>query len=67
MDIKRRVKGGQGNSAVESSDIISRACSWAYGADASVEDIDFENMEEDQEFGVENMRPTRNRTSTGTE
>jgi hypothetical protein len=53
MDIvkKRRVVGGHGNEAAEYSDIISRACSWSRGADASAQDIDAEKTEEDKAFG----------------
>ena len=56
MDIvnKRRVTGGNGNAASDRSDILSRACSWAYGADADCEAIDAEKMEEDKAFGIPN-------------
>lgn len=62
MDIvkKRRVVDGNGNAAAEYSDIISRACSWQRGADASCQDIDAECMEEDQAFGVPNKIAANN-------
>lgn len=54
MDIirKRRVVDGHGNMAAEYSDIVSRACSWSRGADASAQAIDDEKREEDLAFGV---------------
>ena len=56
MDIvkKRGVKGGQGNSAAECSDIIARAGSWQYGDDAMYVDVEGEKKEEDLKFGVPN-------------
>lgn len=54
MDIvaKRRVKGGNGNMAAETCDIVDRSCSWAYGADASYEAIEAEGAEQDKAFGI---------------
>jgi hypothetical protein len=59
MDIvnKKRVPGGHGNAASEYSDIISRAESWARGADTATQDIDAEKTEEDNAFGVPNKTP----------
>lgn len=56
MDIvrKRGVKGSQGNSAAEYSDIIARAGSWQYGNDASYDAVEAEKKEEDLKFGVPN-------------
>ncbi len=56
MDIvnKRQVKGGNGNMASEFSDIVDRACSWAYGAAASCDAIEDESEEHDKAFGVPN-------------
>jgi hypothetical protein len=57
MDIvnKRRVTGGNGNAASDmSEDVLSRACSWQYGADASCEAIEAESAEEDKAFGTPN-------------
>lgn len=54
MDIvdKRGVKGGQGNAAAGYSDFVARSGSWAYGADATAQDIEDESREEDLKFGV---------------
>ena len=54
MDIvnKRGVKGGNGNAAAGFSDIIARAGSWQYGADASCDAIEAESAEENNAFGT---------------
>ena len=56
MDIvqKRGIKGGQGNSAAQDSDILARSGSWQYGNDATYGDIEAEKKEEDLKFGVPN-------------
>jgi hypothetical protein len=56
MDIvqKRGIKGGQGNSSSEYSDVIARAGSWQYGNDAMYADTEGEKKEEDLKFGVPN-------------
>ncbi len=56
MDIvqKRGIKGAQGNTASEYSDIVARAGSWQYGMDAQYGDIEAEKAEEDLAFGVPN-------------
>lgn len=54
MDIKQtfRNPGSQGNSAAEVSDIVARACSWAYGHGTNTNAIEAESREEDMAFGV---------------
>lgn len=56
MDIvnKRMVKGGNGNSAAETSDIIARAESWSMGASASKEAI---QAEADEKPGEDDALP----------
>jgi hypothetical protein len=53
MDIvqKRGIKGAQGNTAAEYSDIIARAGSWQYGMDCGYSSIESEKKEEDEKFG----------------